>query len=731
MSNRFDCVFIRKSTYRQDDKGQADNVRAMLKDLGVQVPAERWFVGTVSRTKVRGNESFNQLIDLVEANQVGTIYVEAQDRWGDGTKETADLFGQLKNLRDHGTQLFDLRAKKDLTGREFMTELEAMFNAYKSRQELKDLASRSLRTKVSLHNAGSWPSGIQPFGYGKAVYDKDGTLLWVWQPDSRWRGRLYYPDADGNLPEAPARSDVPIPKKDKGQRQRTLLIPSDNPDAIKAVQLAFDLFVRCGMSRRQICRQLNEAKLYQYGKPWTHAEVKDLLEKPAYCGDTVFGRRQGAAYQSFDAKGLIVPANGKLVHRDLDQCLVQKDTHDPLVDRKTWERAQEQLASLRLEQDGKVKRNNLSPRNPNHYLKQLLVCGHCGRGMTGKTENKNGKSTPCYVCMTYHDGQSACGPVSCGYHRITHEDAERLLLDKVRELNLPFSPPSSQGARASLEERLERLGTADKESLEAWWKWLREGVKDLIAYLSAEHPEIEGYPQTRRLHSFAYHAYTDDREEGSISLPDGKKLVVDLKKAVKEVEGAAVVEAKKKLTELDKEHAALTRSWAKATPAMQKVLKEDIEVLESQKAVWQARTLPLSQRLRELHGALAERQAEREKVLEEWPDLELRERGEALRRLFSRVTLYWEKEWKPASLKPSRPQTTQRLGRWTYKLLTDRIEYALPGSGPDSSTSRAGGTLRRTCARPSTGSRGTIWSSATPGPVPSAPSASRASRARV
>src|SRR5262245_60370515 len=51
-TNRTDAVFIRKSTQTQDEKGQADNVRAMLKAAGVYVPDAHWFAGTISRRKV-------------------------------------------------------------------------------------------------------------------------------------------------------------------------------------------------------------------------------------------------------------------------------------------------------------------------------------------------------------------------------------------------------------------------------------------------------------------------------------------------------------------------------------------------------------------------------------------------------------------------------------------------------------------------------------------------------
>ena len=74
-------------------------------------------------------------------------------------------------------------------------------------------------------------------------------------------------------------------------------------------------------------------------------------------------------------------------------------------------------------------------------------------------------------------------PVQCGYQRITHEDAERLLLDKIKELSLPFDEAASGSARENLQSQLARLGDDDEESRERWWEWLSEGVAALLVYI--------------------------------------------------------------------------------------------------------------------------------------------------------------------------------------------------------------------------------------------------------
>jgi len=107
------------------------------------------------------------------------------------------------------------------------------------------------------------------------------------------------------------------------------------------------------------------------------------------------------------------------------------------------------------------------------------------------------------------------------------------------------------------------------------------------------------------------------------------------------------------------------------------VLKEEIDRLEAEIQKWKPRTVPLTQRLDTLFEAEESRQAERDKLLAEWPGLEYREKGEALRRLFSSVTLFWDKVFHPSMSNPprTRPRKTNRNGLYSYPLRMDRIKW--------------------------------------------------------
>ena len=104
---------------------------------------------------------------------------------------------------------------------------------------------------------------------------------------------------------------------------------------------------------------------------------------------------------------------------------------------------------------------------------------------------------------------------------------------------------------------------------------------------------------------------------------------------------------------------------------------EEIDRIESDLHKWESRKLSISEHLRKILVAEDQRQAERRQLLAEWPTLESRERGEAFRRLFKTVTLYWDRKFIPARTTPSHPRKTDRPGRYRYTLRPDLIEWDL------------------------------------------------------
>jgi hypothetical protein len=247
----------------------------------------------------------------------------------------------------------------------------------------------------------------------------------------------------------------------------------------------------------------------------------------------------------------------------------------------------------------------------------------------------------------------------------SHDAAERLLLDKIEELNLPFNNEASAGARANLDARLDRLGIDGDRAHWQWERWIEDGIQALLAWLKENHAMRPDALQ--RLQKTAHCLYTSGwltpdqvfaiPEHPMAAVPTGaaarqwhkaggvltdahRAALARFKREMEAAERWAVEEAERKLAGLRQEHRTLTLSWAKATDAMQAVLKAEIERLEADIRHWEPRTVPLSRRIEELRAAEEERMAERRKLLDEWPALEGCEKGEALRLLFKTVALF-------------------------------------------------------------------------------------------
>jgi hypothetical protein len=348
----------------------------------------------------------------------------------------------------------------------------------------------------------------------------------------------------------------------------------------------------------------------------------------------------------------------------VDDRIVMEGTHKAIVGRKTWQRAKEKLAA---EQE----HTSYAPRNPRYYLKNVLVCGHCGKGMVGRLEG----GTVVYVCRSYAEGRSNGHDVACGFHRIRHDDAERMLLDKIKEQNLEFEQMVSTAARENLEERLAQLGH-DNEAFAAQWRaYLDEGIDALADYVIKEYGV--NYPELPRIRRLALDHFCGDELADS----NFNRLPLELAafhKALRVVEAEAVAAAHRKIAELTKDVERFTLGYMETTGIMQQdVLKRKADEAEAGVAKWRPCTVPLSERIDRLFAAEKEQTAEREALLEEMPTLEYRERGEAFRRLFTRVELYWDQEWRPRAERPTRERKTDRPGRYKYTLRNDLTVWAL------------------------------------------------------
>lgn len=156
---------------------------------------------------------------------------------------------------------------------------------------------------------------------------------------------------------------------------------------------------------------------------WAGVSVVRMLEKPEYMGDTVNFRTKKLSYKDKTA-----------VKNDSDEIVVFTDTHEAIIDRKTWYMVQE----LR-----KTKRRINTEGESNPFVGKIF-CADCGGKMHYRNEGKRAgrnwrglpdgsvRTTPaCYNCGNYNNSHDQSEKVCCS-HNIQAKVVDQLVLETIQ-----------------------------------------------------------------------------------------------------------------------------------------------------------------------------------------------------------------------------------------------------------------------------------------------------------
>lgn len=193
------------------------------------------------------------------------------------------------------------------------------FGLFMSRREYKTINRRLQRGRELSVSEGKFVGNIAPFGYDRV--------------------------------------------KLKDSKGYTLSINQDEASIVKEI---FRLYAFENTSINSVAKQLNKLNLKpRIASEWTISSVKDILSNPTYIGKIVWNKRKQKKKTQ----------NGHLLisrPRNKDY-LIYDGLHEPIIDNKTWELAQEK----RKQNTPKIKHNN-TIQNP---LVGLVFCEKCGKPM--------------------------------------------------------------------------------------------------------------------------------------------------------------------------------------------------------------------------------------------------------------------------------------------------------------------------------------------------------------
>lgn len=192
--------------------------------------------------------------------------------------------------------------------------------------------------------------------------------------------------------------------------------------AADIVKRIFSMYLS-GMGQNTIARQLNDEGIpcpaeykkrcglnYHNGNQldttfyWTYSTVRRILQNELYIGNMV----QNKSFRQICKKDA--------VSLPRDKWIVVENTHQPIIDKTTWEQVQNLLK-------GNTRQVGLSSNV--HMFAGFLKCGDCGRAMV-KISRKKGN---CFNCGSYN----RYGKKFCTIHKISEQELEEIVLS---DLNL-------------------------------------------------------------------------------------------------------------------------------------------------------------------------------------------------------------------------------------------------------------------------------------------------------
>lgn len=136
---------------------------------------------------------------------------------------------------------------------------------------------------------------------------------------------------------------------------------------------------------------------------WTYSTINRILQNELYLGNMVQGRKTQHMRQ-------------KPMSREKTDWIIVENTHEPIIDKATWERTQELLKR-------RTRTTNLHTNAS--IFAGFLKCGDCGRAMTKKSP-----SPIHYYCGTYvRSGRNYCTP-----HSISHAVLEKIILEDMQKI---------------------------------------------------------------------------------------------------------------------------------------------------------------------------------------------------------------------------------------------------------------------------------------------------------
>lgn len=298
------------------------------------------------------------------------------------------------------------------TGEPLIDAILSLLQHHESGQYSKNVSGDVLRGHLRRALDGDLLVGKIPFGFAKLVVGQDG------------RERVI----------------ARLERHRKLKVEKTKLVPGCDAE-VAVVRRVFSEYASGSAGMAEIAARLNgDGIRAPEGGTWVTGSVRELLRNRCYAGDLVWNKETTSKFFRLVGGEVVRQTAGRKSPRlhvksrwcyaanDRKDWVIVRDHHIPLVDRATFERVQEIMASRAGARGGQ---RNVRLAYP---LTGRVFCGKCGRPMTGNGSKAQGRTYRRYFCAGWTQSKSCDGYV------VRADQLEHAALRKLQSVLLDRLP---------------------------------------------------------------------------------------------------------------------------------------------------------------------------------------------------------------------------------------------------------------------------------------------------
>ena len=353
------AIYIRLS--REDgDKEESDSVGNQRKLLTEYVAKKDDFIlydvyvdDGYSGTNFN-RPSFQRMIADIEDGKVNCVVVKDLSRFGRDYIDTGRYLERY--FPELGVRFISVTDSIDSMKQAYdmLLPIKNIFNE----QYARDISKKIQATVKSKQKAGEFIGAFTSYGYKKSPVNKNKLVIDDYAADVVRRIFSLYIQGYGKQRIA------------KLLNAEGILCPAE--------------YKKVNGENYKNCNRL-ESTTY-----WSYSTINSILHREMYVGNMV----QGTKHQRMRSKQKKMPK---------EEWIIVENTHEPIIDKATWEKAQSLLQKRTRELDLETNKN---------IFAGFVKCGDCGRAMTKNMWRRaDGSKTYSLYCGTYkRNGKQYCTP---------------------------------------------------------------------------------------------------------------------------------------------------------------------------------------------------------------------------------------------------------------------------------------------------------------------------------